>query len=59
MRLSGEKPCIPRKTLPGKGLSQETHMQGNIQVIKQHVLSLDQVLRKSWSGLTTFWTSNQ
>jgi hypothetical protein len=35
MCLSREKPCIPRKTLPGKGLSQETQMQGKKQVVKQ------------------------
>jgi hypothetical protein len=33
--MSREKMCIPCKTLPGKGLSQETQMQGKKKVVKQ------------------------
>jgi hypothetical protein len=33
--MSREKMCIPSKTLPGKGLSQETQMQGKKKVVKQ------------------------
>jgi ribosomal protein L44E len=39
---------MPKKTLSGKGLSQETHMQGKIQVVKQNeTKKLRQIERKS------------